>query len=86
MQVLEAMACGTPVITTDNSSLAEVGGDAAFYAKTGDQESLNNQLEALLANPAELKRRRKLGLKHASKFSWEISAGKLLQLFDELSK
>jgi glycosyltransferase involved in cell wall biosynthesis len=85
MQILEAMACGTPVLTADNSSLPEVGGDAAVYAKTNDQASLNTELANLLSSPHSLDDLRTKGLQRAKSSNWEDSAQKLLALFTSIS-
>lgn len=86
MPVVEAQACGVPVLTTDNSSLPEAGGQAAEYAQTGDQADLNKKLAELLANPKRRQELRTLGLKHAANFSWTKSAEQLTSLFDRLLK
>jgi glycosyltransferase involved in cell wall biosynthesis len=73
LPVLEAMACGAPVLTTPRLSLPEVGGDAVAYTKP-DAESIAVDLKALLADP---ERRSQLGsaaLSRAKEFSWAASA------------
>ena len=47
MPVLEAMACGTPVITANNSSMPEVAGDAAVQVDAEDAEGLSREIEQL---------------------------------------
>jgi glycosyltransferase involved in cell wall biosynthesis len=73
LPVLEAMACGAAVLTTQRLSLPEVGGDAVAYTE-GDPESIARGLTALLDDP-EL--RRTLGeaaVKRAGEFTWAASA------------
>lgn len=86
MPILEAQACGTPVLTTDNTSLPEAGGRAAQYARTGDQADLNTKLAQLLAQPKQLEQMRQEGIKHAATFSWDKSAKRILEIFDSTYK
>ncbi len=73
LPVLEAMACSCPVITCDNSSLREVGGDAVIYV---DPDSPEEMLAALLALRQESLRNEliKKGMEQAKKFSWRKMA------------
>lgn len=71
--VLEAMACGSPIVTTRLLSLPEVGGDAAVYSEP-DAASLAQTVTALLSDPAEQKRRGAAGVARASDFTWRASA------------
>jgi glycosyltransferase involved in cell wall biosynthesis len=73
LPVLEAMACGAPVLTTQRLSLPEVGGDAVAYTE-GDPESIATALAALLDDP---QRRQALGeaaVRRAGEFTWAASA------------
>ncbi|NCC73346.1 MAG: glycosyltransferase family 1 protein [Sphingobacteriia bacterium] len=82
--IIEAMACGTPVITSNTSSMPEVGGDAALYV---DPFSPENMVEKILEMAGDEKLRKTLkrkGLAQAEKFSWEESAKKLLNLYTDL--
>jgi glycosyltransferase involved in cell wall biosynthesis len=63
LPVLEAMAAGAPVITSDSSSLPEVGGDAVVYVKAQDEQSIARAMEKLLTSP--LDRPRTLAREHA---------------------
>ena len=72
--ILEAFACGVPVVAADNSSLPEVGGDAALYFDAASADDLKNRLEEILSDEdlsAELSRK---GLERAEEFSWENCA------------
>lgn len=84
MPVLEAQACGVPVLTADNSSLPEAGGSAAEYVKTGSQRDLDTKLLSLLKSSSKRAKLSADGIKHASLFSWESSANKLLRLIQTL--
>ena len=78
------MACGTPVIVADNSSLPEVVGDAGILVDARDRDGLVGALRSLLTNPerqAELAAR---GLSQAATFSWPASARRLLATYRRL--
>jgi glycosyltransferase involved in cell wall biosynthesis len=81
---LEAMACGVPVITSDNSSLPEVVGDAAIKVKADDTKALADSIRKLLTNEALAQSFMEKGLRQAAKFSWEKSAEKLVDLLHEI--
>jgi glycosyltransferase involved in cell wall biosynthesis len=71
MPVIEALACGRPVVTTTASSLPEAGGNAAELAPPGDIPALTAALAAALrADPARIER----GLAHAARFTWPATA------------
>ena len=81
---LEAMACGVPVITSDNSSLPEVVGDAAIKIDAADTQALASSIEQVLTDKKLAKNLSQKGLAQAGKFSWDKSAQKLLDLLHEL--
>jgi glycosyltransferase involved in cell wall biosynthesis len=70
MPIVEAMACGTPVVAAQTSSLPEAGGNAALYFPARDPAALAERLEKVLGQPAEAMRMRTDGLQHAAGFSW----------------
>jgi glycosyltransferase involved in cell wall biosynthesis len=71
LPVLEAMACGTPVITSNLSSLPEVAGDAAILIDPYKVEEITDAMQAI-ANDTRLRSHlSQLGLQRAKKFSWE---------------
>jgi glycosyltransferase involved in cell wall biosynthesis len=71
LPVLEAMACGTPVITSNLSSLPEVAGDAAILIDPYKVEEITDAMQAI-ANQSELRSQlSQLGLQRATQFSWE---------------
>jgi glycosyltransferase involved in cell wall biosynthesis len=71
MPVLEALACGRPVVTSNVSSLPEAGGDAALSVPPDDDEALAEALIQALAFSPE---RRQRGLSHAAHFTWANTA------------
>lgn len=80
--VLEAMACGCPVLTSPVSSLPEVGGDAAAYAAPGDVEALAAEMLDILTSPERLAAMRAASLEQAERFSWGRAAASLLEIFE----
>ena len=73
LPVLEAMACGAPVLTTHRTSLPEVGGDAVAYTEP-DAESIEAALRSLLADPAGREALGVAGHARSQEFSWAVSA------------
>lgn len=78
--LIEAMACGTPVITSNCSAMVEVAGDAAVLVDPYDVESITSAMRAFVNDPevgADMKKR---GLKRAGMFQWATSAARLYAL------
>lgn len=73
MPVIEAMACGCPVITTPNASLPEVAGDAAIYVNDQDVDAMADAL-CEIQKPSVRKQLIERGKQQASQFSWETMA------------
>lgn len=84
MPPLEAMACGTPVITSDNTSLPEVVGDAGVMIKAEDTQKLSSAIHAVLSSDKLAATMKAKGLVQAKKFTWEESAEKLLQIIKRM--
>ncbi|HWT24412.1 MAG TPA: glycosyltransferase family 1 protein, partial [Solirubrobacteraceae bacterium] len=82
LPVLEAMAAGTAVLTSDRSSLPEVGGDAARYADPLDVGAIRAGLEALLRDPHERARLAARGRERAAGFSWARTARETLAVLE----
>ena len=79
--VVESMACGTPVVTCDASSLPEVGGDAAIYIPPGDHDALLAVMKGLLTDQYDLNDLAESGLHQARKFSWEQCAAQTMDVY-----
>lgn len=79
--VLEAMACGIPVITSNRASLPEVAGDAAILVDPLDAKFLAREMERVLLDGALRKELQKKGLQRAAQFSWRQNAEETLELF-----
>ncbi|HTT50570.1 MAG TPA: glycosyltransferase family 1 protein [Streptosporangiaceae bacterium] len=73
LPVLEAMACGAPVLTTHRTSLPEVGGDAVAYTEP-DAADIEAALRGLLADPARREALGEAGHARSQEFSWTASA------------
>jgi glycosyltransferase involved in cell wall biosynthesis len=82
--VIEALACGTPVVASDIATLREVGGDAVLYAPPGDVPTWTRAVEAVLdqasAVPSVARRRER-----AADFTWERHARTILDAYDDLA-
>jgi len=83
---LEAMASGTPVVTSNVSSLPEVVGDAAVLVDPYDVDSIVDGLRRVLTDPARADEMRRKGLVRAREFSWERSVAKTLQVYREIGE
>ena len=83
---LEAMACGTPVITSDTSSLPEVVGEAGLMVEATDVAALAEAMKRVLGDNALREGMITKGLEQAGKFTWEKAAAKLLSLYETLNK
>lgn len=81
LPILEAMACGCPVITSNAGSLPEVAGGAAQIFDTSDAAGMARAATTLLLNPVESTQWRERGLRRAADFSWSRSAQKTLSVY-----
>ena len=84
LSVLEAMACGTPVITSSSSSLPEVGGDAAILVDPYDAIDLSDAMYRVLADANFREELRERGLKWVGGFSWRRTAEQMSRLLDDV--
>jgi len=84
LPVLEAMACGTPVIASRTASLPEVAGDAAIYFDPASSEDLGVQIERILHSPELQASLRNKGIQRAKQFTWRQSARQHIDLYNRL--
>jgi len=82
---LEAMACGTPVITSDRGSLAEVVGDAALRIDPHDVDGLADALRRVLADAGLAADLRERGLRRAAAYTWRRCAEATVGVYRELA-
>jgi glycosyltransferase involved in cell wall biosynthesis len=82
---LEAMASGTPVVTSNVSSLPEVTGDAAVLVDPYDVDSICDGIRRILDDPSLAEELRNKGLKRAREFSWERSVEKTQRVYREVA-
>jgi glycosyltransferase involved in cell wall biosynthesis len=78
MPALEAMACGTPVLTSNSSSLPEVTGEAALLVNPQDTAAMASALARLATDDGLRAELRERGLRRAASFTWERCAGETL--------
>lgn len=83
---VEAMACGVPVISSDNSSLPEAVGDAAQMVSADSIKDLTKEIQRVLGDEKLQKQMVKEGHKQADKFNWDNEAKKLLDVFEEVAR
>ncbi len=83
LPVLEAMACGTPVLTSPGSALSEVAGEAALYAEPRDVAAIRAGLARALGDPALRARLGAAGAERARSFSWARFAATALGVLEE---
>jgi glycosyltransferase involved in cell wall biosynthesis len=79
--LLEGMACGTPVITSNTSSMPEIGGSEAILINPEKSEEIAEKLLQLENDPAFYRQQQAVGLERATHFSWRSTAEHLLQLY-----
>ncbi|PJF36358.1 MAG: glycosyltransferase family 1 protein [Candidatus Thermofonsia Clade 1 bacterium] len=82
--VLEAMACGTPVVAAEASSLPEVVGDAAYLVAPHDSRQLGGAIIAVLIQDDLHASLKNLGLARASNFSWERTARQTYAVYEQV--
>jgi glycosyltransferase involved in cell wall biosynthesis len=86
LPVLEAMACGTPVLTSSVSSLPEVAGDAAIYVDPTDTYAIHDGLASGLSDAALRGRLSQAGLERAPEFSWARTAAETIDLLERVGR
>jgi glycosyltransferase involved in cell wall biosynthesis len=82
--LLDAMACGAPLITGTESALPEVAGDAAIYVDPHDPEQLGTELERLLSDREIQEQLRNKGFERVKQFTWDRAAQETLALYREV--
>lgn len=84
LPIVEAMACGTAVACSNQSSLPEVGGDAAVYFNPTQVSNMADTIIQLLQDDAQRRQRQQMGLAQASRFTWEKTAVATLAIYRQM--
>lgn len=84
LQVVEAMACGLPVVCSNAGSLAEVAGEAALLVDPDDEAGFTRAMLDVLLKPELAQRLIVAGLSRSARFTWERAARETLALYREL--
>jgi len=84
LPILESMAAGTPVITSNLSSCPEVAGDVAVLVDPYKEGEICSAITALLEDDTRNQAMREAGIKRALTFTWQKAADEVLKLYDEL--
>ena len=84
--LLEAMACGTPVITSNTSSMPEIAGNDAILINPESPEEITEKMIRLETDEEYYNAQKEIGLKRAELFSWRKTAEQLLKLYETVYK
>jgi len=82
---LEAMAHGTPVVASNNSSLPEVAGNAALLVNPENVFEIQRALQRALLDPVLRERMKQRGYEQAQRFSWTSSVSRILEIYREVA-
>ncbi len=85
LPILEAMACGSPVVCSQSSSLPELGGDVVHYFDPLTIDSMVAGLDAVIGDEALQQKMRLAGPTQAAKFSWERTAQETIGVYEQIS-
>jgi len=84
--LLEAMACGTPVITSNTSSMPEIGGPHAILVNPEDPEEIAQMMLKLEKDDGFYRQQEIVGIERAKLFSWKQTAERLLEIYKDVYK
>lgn len=84
MPILEAMACGCPVITSNSTACAEVSGDAALLVNPRSVDDISSAMRRLAEDEGLRQELRRRGIERAEKFTWRRSAEQHLEVFEQV--
>ena len=78
------MACGTPVVACETSSIPEIVGDAAFLVDPDDARAMGGAILGILLQPPLASQLSNLGLSQASRFSWRATAEQTALVYEQV--
>ncbi len=81
LPALEALACGTPLVTSSGTPMADAAGDAALCVAPGDPTALAAALDAVLEGDETLEERRRAGLARVAPMTWELAAQRHIEAY-----
>ncbi len=84
--LLEAMACGTPVITSNTSSMPEIGGPEVIMVNPQNVQEITEKMLLLEKDEALYQKQKEIGIIRAQQFSWKYTAEQLLTVYEDVYK
>ena len=84
--LLEAMACGTPVITSNTSSMPEIGGSEALMVNPQNADEITEKMLLLEEDNIIYQKQKEIGIRRAQQFSWKYTAEQLLTVYEDVYK
>lgn len=82
--LLEAMACGTPVITSNTSSMPEIGGPEVLMVNPQNAEEITEKMLLLEKDETIYQKQKEIGIRRAQQFSWKYTAEQLLMVYEDV--
>ena len=82
--LLEAMACGTPVITSNTSSMPEIGGPEVLMVNPQNANEITEKMLLLEKDHALYQKQKEIGIRRAQQFSWKYTAEQLLMVYEDV--
>ena len=82
--LLEAMACGTPVTTSNTSSMPEIGGPEVLMVNPQNANEITEKMLLLEKDHALYQKQKEIGIKRAQQFSWKYTAEQLLMVYEDV--
>jgi glycosyltransferase involved in cell wall biosynthesis len=86
MPILDAMSCGTPVVTSSRPAIPEVAGDSVKFASPDDQQAIADALEEVLTDNRLWDNLAHRGLERSARFSWEETVSRTWRLIQDVAK
>jgi len=86
LPILEAMACGTPVVTSPRGSIPEVAGDAVIFVDPLSAKAISHGIKKVLTDHELARRLREKGFERVKSFSWRNAAIKMLQIYRKVGQ